>query len=184
MSEGSTDGLAVCASDWITIATLGKPRGNRGELTALSLTSHPNRFTAPRDVYIFGDGSRHTLQSSWLHQNTLILKFSGIDSISDAEPLFGAEVRIPASEALPAEPGAYYHSGLIGCEVRDRKTGTRIGRVASIDESAGSGMLVLEDQTMIPFAREICVEIAPERREILIDPPEGLLELNRGLTRA
>ena len=31
----------------------------------------------------------------------------------------------------------------------------------------------------IPFARSICVEIDPQGRRIVVDPPEGLLELNR-----
>jgi hypothetical protein len=31
----------------------------------------------------------------------------------------------------------------------------------------------------VPLAQEICVRIDPERREIAIDPPEGLIDLNR-----
>jgi ribosomal 30S subunit maturation factor RimM len=42
-------------------------------------------------------------------------------------------------------------------------------------------MLVVETEKkeiLIPFTSEICREIKTEKREIIIDPPEGLLELN------
>jgi 16S rRNA processing protein RimM len=165
--------------EWVTVAVLGKPRGNRGELTGFSQVQDPARFDALREVYLFGSGERYTIETTWLHKGVVIFKFAGIDSISDAEPLAGAEVRIPLSERAELEPGAYFHSDLIGCTVRHKQTGEALGKVSALDESAGSGMLVLEDGTLIPFARSICVEIAPERREIVIDPPEGLLELNR-----
>lgn len=171
------------SAHWVTLAILGKPRGNRGELTAISLAQSLDRFASLRDVYLFGSGfgpgAHHTLESSWIHGGALILKFAGIDSISDAEPFTGAELRIPASERAQPEPGAYFHSDLIGCTVVHCHTGQSLGCVAALDESAGSGLLVLDNGALIPFARSICVEIAPERREIVIDPPEGLLDLNQ-----
>lgn len=30
----------------------------------------------------------------------------------------------------------------------------------------------------VPFTETICVKVDPEAKEILIDPPDGLLELN------
>lgn len=47
----------------------------------------------------------------------MVLKFSGIDSISDAEPLIGGEVQIPAAERARLEEGAAYISDLVGCRV-------------------------------------------------------------------
>ena len=56
----------------------------------------------------------------WEHAGALVFKFQGVDSIHDAEKLRGAEVQVPPAERVELEPGEYFHSDLIGCEVRDR----------------------------------------------------------------
>jgi 16S rRNA processing protein RimM len=167
------------AAEWVTIARLGKPRGNRGELTALPLSSQPERYQSLEEVFLFGDGRRYQVESAWFHGGTLVLKFLGVDSISDAEPLVGAEVRIPFSQRRLPEPGEYFYSDLIGCQVLDRHDGTVLGLVTGFDETSASGMLVVGKDLLIPFVRSICVEIDPSRRRIVVDLPEGLKDLNQ-----
>jgi 16S rRNA processing protein RimM len=169
---------------WVTVALLGKPRGNRGEVTALALSSKPERFENLKQVHLFGartgapDGPAE-VESTWFHNGTLILKFKGVDSISDAEQLAGAEVRIPASERAPLEPEEFYQSDLIGCEVVDRRTGESLGPVTDWEDAGGHGLLVVGTDLLIPFARYICVEIDPSARRIAVELPEGLKDLNR-----
>jgi 16S rRNA processing protein RimM len=117
------------------------------------------------------------VEKAWFHDGVLIFKFAGIDTISDAESLRGAEVRVPLEDRAELEPGEYFQSDLIGCEVVERSTGQSLGRVADWAD-AGSGLLVLESGALIPFARSICVEIDLAGRRILADLPEGLKELN------
>jgi 16S rRNA processing protein RimM len=164
-------------SEWVTVAVLGKTRGNRGEISALPL-SKPERYQALREVYLFGGGERYEVESAWFHDASLILKFRGIDSISEAEKLRGAEVRVPWSERVPLEPGEFFQSDLLGCQVMDRRTGELLGRVTDWNDSGGSGLLVLENGLMIPFARAICVEIDPANKRIAVDLPEGLKDVN------
>jgi 16S rRNA processing protein RimM len=165
---------------WVTIALLGKTRGNRGEITAISLSSKPERYSALQEVYLFGTGKRAEVETTWFHNGTLIFKFRGVDSISDAELLSGLEVRVPLAERAPLEAGEFFQSDLIGCEVIDRASGTRIGAVTDWDDGGGSGLLVIDDgDLLIPFARAICVEIDPAARRIAVELPPGLKELNR-----
>jgi 16S rRNA processing protein RimM len=163
---------------WVTIAVLGKTRGNRGEVTAFPL-SRPERFEGLAAVYLFGTGERYEVETAWFHQSTLIFKFRGIDSISDAEKLSGVEVRLPIEERVPLEPGEYFHDDLVGCTVTDRRTGETLGPVTEWLDAGGAGMLVLEDGLMIPFVRAICVEIDTRARRIAVELPEGLKDLNR-----
>lgn len=163
--------------DWITVAILGRTRGNRGELTAISL-SKPERCEALREVFLFPEGERQEVESAWFHSGRLILKFRGVDSISDAERLEGREVRVPLSERLALDPGEYYESDLIGCEVWERATGESLGRVTGLQETGGSGLLEVEDWLLIPFVRSICVAIEPAEHRIVVELPAGLKELN------
>jgi 16S rRNA processing protein RimM len=164
---------------WVTIALLGKTRGNRGEITALTLSSKPERYSALREVYLFGSGERREIETTWFHDGTLVFKFRGVDSISAAELLSGLEVRVPLADRAPLEAGEFFQSDLIGCEVIDRESGARIGAVTDWDDGGGNGLLVIDGNLLIPFARAICVEIDPAAKRIAVNLPPGLTELNR-----
>ncbi len=170
--------MRPAASEWVTVALLGKTRGNRGELTAIPLSNKPERFEKLHEVYLFGSGEKYEVESTWFHDRTLIFKFRGVDSIPDAQNLSGAEVRVPFSERAPLEPGEFYESDLIGCEVIDRRTGESLGRVSALQDGGGAGLLAV-GELLIPFATSICVEIDPAAGRIAVELPEGLKDLNR-----
>jgi 16S rRNA processing protein RimM len=176
--------LGVSLAEWVAVALLGKTRGICGELTALALSGKPERYEALESVFLFGagmpeEGVRYEVESTWFHNRVLIFKFRGVDTISEAERLSGAEVRVPLSQRAPLEPGEYFESDLLGCEVVDRQTGESLGRVTRWDDGGSSGLLVVGDNLLIPFARAICVEIDPAAKRIAVDLPEGLKDLNR-----
>ncbi len=175
--------------EWTTVALLARARGNRGELSAIPLSSHPERYKNLREVYLFGregapEPKRFEIESVWEHRGRLIVKFRGVDSISEAEALQGAEVRVPRKDRAELPSDEYYHSDLVGCEVVDRSTGERLGLVKGWNDAGGPGLLEIEgpqpgEEILIPFARSICVEIDVKARRIVVDLPEGLRELNR-----
>ena len=172
---------------WVAVALLGKTRGNRGELTAQALSNKPERYQTLREVFLFGGGrsgapaftgERFEVERAWFHNGVLVLKFRGVDSITDAERLTGAEARLPLSERVPLEPGEFFQSDLIGCEVVDRRTGESLGRVAGWQDAGGSGLLVMEGDWLIPFARSICIDIDTAAKRIAVELPEGLRDVN------
>ena len=177
MNHGPSGPTPGPDAQWVTVALLGKTRGNRGEVTAEQFSSKPERYACLKRVYLFGSGQAVDVEEVWFHGGVLIFKFAGIDTISDAESLRGAEVRVPLEERAALEPDEYFQSDLIGCEVVERNTGESLGRVVDWAD-AGSGLLVLESGALIPFARSICVEIDPAGKRIVVELPEGLKGLN------
>jgi 16S rRNA processing protein RimM len=154
-------------------------------VSAENLTSGAERFKPGQQVRLFGlpgpaEGRDFEIESVWEQKGRLIFKFRGIDSISDAETLRGAEVRIPFAERLALSEGEYFQSDLVGCEMIDRGTGERVGVVTGFQEFGGPSLLEVETAgkpLLVPFARAICVEIDVANRRILADLPEGLLDL-------
>jgi 16S rRNA processing protein RimM len=112
----------------------------------------------------------------WMHGDHLIFKFQGVDSISDAEKLAGAEVSIPFEERATLAEDEVYQSDLVGCEVLDA-TGRSLGVVSDFQETGGTPLLHVGD-LLIPFARSICTTIDLENKRIIVNPPDGLLDLN------
>jgi 16S rRNA processing protein RimM len=171
------------AEEWVTIARIVKARGIHGEVAAESLTVHPDRFTGLATARLFDPGQDQPgppvqVENAWQHGDRVILKFSGVDSMSDAERLAGMELRIPLADRPPAPEGEYYQTDLIGCAVVGRD-GAEIGRVAAVQSCGGPDLLVVqaERELLVPFIRPVCVEIDVSARRIVVELPKGLEEL-------
>jgi len=121
------------------------------------------------------------VERTWMHGRHIIFKFKGVDTISDAERLAGADVTIPMDQRPAAPEGEYYQSDLVGCEVFD-PTGRLLGTVEAFEETAGAPLLEVrtpaQKEMLVPFAKSICTKIDLERRRIEVTLPEGLEDLN------
>jgi len=117
------------------------------------------------------------VENTWMHGDHLILKFKGVDTISDAEKLAGADVAIPFEQRATLAEQEYYQSDLIGCEVVDA-AGRSLGVVTDFEETGGAPLLRVGEDLLIPFAKSICTHIDLEHKQITVNPPEGLLDLN------
>jgi 16S rRNA processing protein RimM len=140
-------------------------------LAAFPLTSQPERLKS-----VFVNETPMEVENTWMHGDHLIFKFQGVDTISDAEKLAGAEVSIPFEQRAELPDDEIYQSDLIGCEVFD-VTGRSLGVVTDFEETGGPPLLHVGD-LLIPFAKSICTTIDVANRKIVVDLPEGLLDLN------
>ncbi|MBN1272800.1 MAG: 16S rRNA processing protein RimM [Candidatus Aminicenantes bacterium] len=113
-------------------------------------------------------------------KNAFLIKLEGIDSIEDACPYAGRDVHIPEEQLSPLEAGAYYHFQLIGCSVFTDK-GCFWGTVEGFHDIPGNSLLIVRKQKkeiLIPFVDSLVLEVNLEKKEIKIDPPAGLLEMD------
>ena len=120
------------------------------------------------------------VEHTWVHGDHLIFKFKGVDTISDAEKLRGADVLIPIEERAEIPEDEYYQSDLVGCEVIGHD-GHIIGIVESWQETGGPPLVEVKKPNgkdlLIPFAKSIFTKIDLERRKIEVHLPEGLEDL-------
>ena len=110
-----------------------------------------------------------------------IVKFCGIDTISEAEKYIGAEIKIPATDLPAAKEGWYYTSQLKGCEVF-ATDGEYIGTITDVLDAGGSEILKVDrgnEETLIPFAQSYLRNIDLGQRRIEVDLPEDLRDLNK-----
>ena len=133
------------------------------------------------------DGQRRevTVEDLWPHKSVLVLKFQGIETISDAEPLVGAELQLPRSERAELEPGWTYLSDLIGCIVFDGQR--EVGEIEDVQFGAGEApLLVITNEAgekfEVPFAEAYLEGVDLEQHQVRMNLPEGLLEINAPMT--
>ena len=145
------------------------------------LTDFRDRFDGLESVIaIATDGTRADLliENFWFQKDRIILKFEGIDTVENADDLRGLEICVPESDAVELEEEEFFEWQLEGCEV-ETVEGEVIGTVRELMRTGGTELLVVEKDGrdyLIPFAEAICTEVDVEKKRIVVDPPEGLLE--------
>ena len=174
-------------NEFITLARVVKTQGRRGEVAVEVHSDIPDRLHAGLRVFALGeDGGRRELriENAWPHKDWIVLKFAGVDSISDAEPLVGCELQVPLDERAELQSGAAYVSDLVGCMIFD--CGREIGIVKDVRFGAGEAPLLVvgagKTEHEIPYAQEFLVRVDLEHRRIEMNLPEGLLDVNAPLT--
>ena len=186
--------------EYITLARVLKTQGRRGEVAVEVHSDVPDRFAEGMRLMALDDtGQRRELkvEELWPHKGHVVLKFTGIDSISDAETLLRCELQVPRAERAELEPGWTYISDLTGCTVFD---GDReIGQIQGIEFGAGEAPLLIVSKGKqegsarkgggrqaapyeIPFAAAYLVKVDPVARRVRMQLPEGMLEINAPLT--
>lgn len=167
----------------IIVARGVRARGLKGELVADLLTDFPERFELLSELTGVGPkGERRqmVLENHWFQNDRIVLKFAGYDDVETAKTLVGYEFGVPETERVQLSPDEFYDWELEGCAV-EVQPGTQLGIVRGVMRTGGVELLVVEDETgrerLIPMAQPIVVDIDISGKKIVIDPPEGLLDL-------
>jgi 16S rRNA processing protein RimM len=167
----------------VVIARIVKARGIRGEVACTVETDFPERFESREKCkVVLPDGARLELrlEDHWFHKQRVILKFEGYDSMTAAESLTGGRLVVDEADAAPLPEGEYLEREVLGSEVTT-VDGQRVGRVTRVMRTGGTDLLVLEGidgrERLIPFADAICIQVDLAAKRIIVDPPDGLLDL-------
>jgi len=183
--QAANDASGEWASvEWVTLALVVKTQGRHGEVAAELHTGVPDRFRQGMQLWaLLKDGSRREvrIETLWPHKSWLVLKFAGVETISDAEVLKGAELQLPRSERAALEPGWTYLSDLIGCTVFDG--GREIGPIEEVEFGAGEAPLLVVKSAgklpyEIPFAEAYIEKIDVAAKQVQMRLPDGMLDVN------
>ncbi len=167
----------------VIVARGVKTKGLKGELAAEVLTDFPERFALISRLIGIGSAGQQLqlkLEGFSFHNDRVVLKFEGYDSIESAQTLVGFEFGVPEAERVQLAKDEFYDWELEGCLVETNQ-GSPVGTVRELLRTGGVEVVIVEDEagreSLIPLAQPIVVEIDISRKRIVIDPPEGLLDL-------
>lgn len=171
---------------YLVVATIRKPHGIRGELALALETDRPGQVFRKGRRLELGDargrpsGESLTVERSRPVTGGLLLKPVGFDGRTpELEALRGRSLLIEAEEAAPAAEGELHYRELLEMQVVMGEA--PIGRVREIAETAGGELLVVArdggGELLLPFVRDWIVAIDRPGRRLVMEVPEGLMEL-------
>lgn len=169
--------------DEIVIARVVKARGIRGEVACVVETDFPERFSSLKEASVWmPDGMHRTLkvEDLWFHNDRVILKFEGYDTMTEARNLVGARLVIAECDLKPLTDGEFFEHQLIG-SIAVSSEGQNLGQVTRLLRTGGTDVLVVRSEDgrelLIPFADEICTSVDVSAKQITVNLLDGLLEL-------
>lgn len=165
------------------IGLFNKPHGIHGEL----------QFTFTDDIFDRVDDCDYLVclldgiyvpffmeEYRFRSDSTALVKLEGVDTAERARMFTNVEVYFPVKHAEEAEEGELTWNFFIGFHMKDVNHGS-LGEVVDVDTATINTLFVVEredgEELLVPAQEEFMVEINQQKREIIVELPDGLLHL-------
>lgn len=164
---------------FVVVGRIGPPHGVRGAVLVQPFTDAPDERFAPGAV-VQTRGEPLTVATARWQGNRLIVEFAGITDRDAAQALHGTELRVlEASRPALDDPDEFYDTDLIGLAA-STGDGRPLGPVRDVVHAPAGDYLVIEvadRERLVPFVASIVPTVDIAGARVVIEPPEGLLEL-------
>jgi len=170
---------------YMAVGRLRKPHGLKGEFAVFPLTDQPETvFAIGRElVRLTLDGSvvgaPVTVERSRSFHREWLVKLAGEDSRDALESWRGQFLAVPAEDLSPPASDEVYVHELEGFAVRTVE-GVPLGLVSAMFDLPSGLMLEVQGpkrEFLLPFKKEFVREIHRAARLLVVELPEGLVEL-------
>jgi 16S rRNA processing protein RimM len=174
------------APDTVVVGRIGRPHGVRGEVTVEVRTDDPDLRFVPGAVLRTDPADRGPLTVSGRRWNGEVLLLAletpagPVESREAAEELRNTELLVDVADLPELEdPDSFYDHQLVGLSAR-LADGTALGEVTAVRHE-GADLLVVRradrGDLLIPFVAAIVPTVDVDGGFVVVEPPEGLLEL-------
>jgi len=184
----SDTGTRAGAPSHLVVGHMAKVHGTKGEVYVWPLTDHIETVFAPGETVWVGDGEGMLVEDAPIleversrpFKRGLLIGFRDHADRNAVEALVGRYLLMPVSLLDPPASDEWYYHQLLGLEVVT-VSGQSVGRVREVYELDPTDLLDVEGadgrSRLIPFARRIVRRVDIEAGRLVIEPPDGLLDL-------
>lgn len=163
--------------DLVAVGQIVGVFGVRGEVKVMPLTDVPERFKSLRRVFLVcGENSprKATVRAARAHKHGFVVRLAEAEDPEQAEALRGCYLMVPRSERVPLPEGQFYIDDLLGFRVVT-ESGQDLGTIQNVIQNPANDVYQT-DVAMIPALKEVVVKVDLEAGEMVVRPPEGLLD--------
>jgi 16S rRNA processing protein RimM len=166
----------------IVVGIVRRPHGVTGEVSVEPVTDFPERFAPGARFQWRGERTERELDvvSARPHGSRILVRFVGVEDVDAARALAGGDLGIPDEDAVPPPEDFYYHHEVEGWRCED-SSGRQLGTVVGLERTAGGALLLVDtgrsEPVPVPFVSPIVVSVDRGAKRVVLDPPDGLMEL-------
>lgn len=153
--------------------------GVRGEMRLNPWCDSPDFLKDIKTLYLNCEGNESVeVQSARPHQNIVLIKLFGVDSIEAAQKLKGRVVYINRDDK-PLPEGSNYIEDLIDCKVIDADNGKlSYGQISDVITGIANDVWSVKSangkETLIPVIKDVVIKTDIENETVYIRPLKGL----------
>ncbi len=162
----------------ILVGKIVNTHGIKGDLKVYPYTDNIKRFSKLKRIYIGEEELAVQIESVKYHKEMALIKLKEFNNINDVLFLKNKLVYIDGVDKVKLLKDNYFIDDLIGCEVFDLE-GNSIGHIKDVLQSSSNDIYIIEDKNkeyLIPAVKEFIKDININKKKIVIDPIEGMIE--------
>jgi 16S rRNA processing protein RimM len=168
--------------DCFFVGKIIKKYSFKGELLVKLDTDQPEQFLEMESVFV----EKHKnlipffIESLSLHKSALLrVKFEEINTETEANSLLGTELYLPLDLLPKLKGNKFYYHEIIGFKVEDVHFGP-LGTITGVNDATAQHLFEIDHngkEVLIPVNDDIIINVDRATKTILLETPEGLIEL-------
>lgn len=168
--------------DCFYLGKIAKKFSFKGEVLIYLDTDEPELYENMESVFVEFNKNLvpFFIESAALHKNDFLrVQFEDVDSEEEADKLIGCEIYLPLNMLPKLEGNQFYFHEVIGFEIEDKRVGV-FGKIVSINDTTAQPLFEVvngEVEILIPMIDQFLVEIDRKNKKVVMDLPEGLIEM-------
>lgn len=167
--------------DCFYLGKIAKKFSFKGEVLAYLDTDEPELYENLESVFVeFNKNLVPFIESSSLHKNDFLrVRFEDVNNEEEADALLGNDLYLPLKMLPKLTGNKFYFHEVIGFEIEDKRLGI-VGEIQSINDTTAQPLFeVIKDgvEMFIPMIDHFLIKIDRENKKVVMDLPEGLVEM-------
>ena len=168
--------------DCFYLGKIAKKFSFKGEVLIYLDTDEPDLYENMESIFVEFNKNLipYFIENSSLHKNDFLrVKFEDVDNEEQADEIIGSEVYLPISMLPKLEGNKFYFHEVIGFEIEDKRLGV-FGKIVSINDSSAQPLFEVVNgsvEILVPMIDQFLVKIDRENKRVIMDLPEGLVEM-------
>lgn len=163
--------------EFIIIGKVINTHGIKGEIKIQPLTNDLDRFSDLQTVYLGDNKEKLTYEKSRVQKNFIVMKLKEYNNINDVLKFKEGYIYVASEDRVELGKDEFFITELLDSTVYNMD-GDSLGSLIDVYEGISSDVYIIKGekgQFMVPAVKEFIKKVDVVKKEIFIDPIEGML---------
>ncbi len=168
--------------DCFYLGKIAKKFSFKGEVLIYLDTDEPELYENMESVFVEFNNNLvpFFIENSNLHKNDFLrVRFEDVNNEEEADKILGLPVYLPLKMLPKLTGNKFYFHEVIGFKVEDKRLGI-VGEIQSINDCSAQPLFEVLNgnvEILIPMIDHFLVKIDRDNKKVIMDLPEGLIEM-------